>query len=37
MGHSHDHGTTNYNRVFAVGIALNLAFVIVEFFYGRAR
>ncbi len=35
MGHSHDHGTANYNRAFAIGIGLNLAFVIVEFAYGR--
>lgn len=35
MGHSHSHGKTNYNRAFAIGIFLNLAFVIMEFFYGR--
>jgi cobalt-zinc-cadmium efflux system protein len=35
MGHSHSHGTAKYNRAFAIGIGLNLSFVIVEFFYGR--
>lgn len=35
MGHGHNHGTSNYGRAFAIGIALNLGFVIVEFIYGR--
>ncbi len=35
MEHGHDHGPTNYGRAFAIGIALNLGFVIVEFIYGR--
>lgn len=35
MGHGHNHGTSNYSRAFAIGIALNLGFVIVEFIYGR--
>jgi len=35
MGHGHDHGQANYGRIFAIGIALNLGFVIVEFTYGR--
>lgn len=35
-GHAHDHhhGPVSYNRAFAVGIALNLGFVIVEAVYG---
>ena len=36
MGHGHDHGgSKSYGRAFAIGIALNLTFVLVEFFYGR--
>jgi cobalt-zinc-cadmium efflux system protein len=31
--HSHDHAA-NYNRAFIIGIALNVAFVLVEAFYG---
>lgn len=34
MSHDHSHGTTDYSRAFAIGIALNLAFVIVEFGFG---
>ncbi len=36
-GHSHGHGHApqNYSSAFAVGIALNLAFVLVEFYYGK--
>ena len=30
----HSHGPVNYGRVFGIGIALNLAFVGVEGFYG---
>ena len=37
-GHSHDHGhhhgPGDYSRAFAIGIALNLAFVVVETVYG---
>ncbi len=35
-GHGHAHGPTpaNFNRAFAVGIGLNMAFVAVEAFYG---
>lgn len=33
MGHNHNH-TTNYNKSFAIGIALNLLFIAVELFYG---
>lgn len=32
--HGHSHGPASYNRAFAVGIALNTGFVIVEAFYG---
>lgn len=35
MGHGHDHTTANYGRAFAIGVALNLAFVIAEVIYGR--
>jgi cobalt-zinc-cadmium efflux system protein len=36
-GHTHHHhGPANYNRAFAIGIALNIAFVIIEAFYGLA-
>lgn len=33
-GHSHDHAGQDFNRAFGVGIALNIAFVAVEAFYG---
>lgn len=32
--HSHSHEPRNYNRAFAIGISLNVIFVIVEFVYG---
>ena len=32
--HSHHHGPAAFNRAFAIGIALNLAFVVVEATYG---
>jgi cobalt-zinc-cadmium efflux system protein len=32
--HDHSHGPAEYGRVFALGIALNLAFVVVEVVYG---
>jgi cobalt-zinc-cadmium efflux system protein len=35
MAHNHDHGQTDYGKAFAIGIILNLAFVIVEFTYGK--
>lgn len=35
MGHGPDHGTSDFGRAFAIGVALNLAFVIIEFFYGK--
>jgi cobalt-zinc-cadmium efflux system protein len=33
-GHGHDHAPARHDRAFAIGIALNLAFVAVEAFYG---
>ena len=33
-GHSHSHAPANFNRAFAIGIALNTAFVAIEAFYG---
>lgn len=32
--HHHDHAPVSFGRAFAIGIALNLAFVLVEAFYG---
>ena len=32
--HQHAHGAPRYDRAFAIGIALNLGFVLVEAFYG---
>jgi cobalt-zinc-cadmium efflux system protein len=34
MNHDHDHSPANFNRAFAIGIVLNLAFVGIEAFYG---
>lgn len=34
-GHTHSHAPTNFNKAFAIGIALNIAFVAVEAFYSR--
>ncbi len=33
-GHGHAHAPANLDRAFAIGIAINLAFVVVEAFYG---
>jgi cobalt-zinc-cadmium efflux system protein len=33
-GHDHSHAPASFNRAFAIGIVLNLAFVAVEAFYG---
>lgn len=33
-GHSHAHAARKFDRAFAIGIALNLGFVLVEAFYG---
>lgn len=35
MGHGHKHKSSNYGRAFAIGVTLNLGFVIVEVVYGR--
>src|ERR1700704_3920692 len=32
--HAHDHGPANYDRAFAIGIALNIGFVVIEAVYG---
>jgi cobalt-zinc-cadmium efflux system protein len=32
--HDHDHTPANFNRAFAIGIALNIVFVVIEAFYG---
>ncbi len=34
MSHHHTHSTKNYNKAFAIGIALNVVFVIIETVYG---
>ena len=34
MAHDHDHAPRNFGRAFAIGVALNVAFVLVEAFYG---
>ncbi len=34
MGHHHDHDVQNYSRAFAIGIILNVVFVIIEFGFG---
>ncbi|MBC8210253.1 MAG: cation transporter [Gammaproteobacteria bacterium] len=34
MSHSHHHPAANYNRAFAIGISLNLIFVVIEASYG---
>jgi len=33
-GHSHSHGTVNYNRTFALGVALNVGFILAEVVFG---
>ena len=33
-GHGHAHAPANFNRAFAVGVALNVAFVVTETIYG---
>ena len=33
-GHGHAHAPANFDRAFAIGIALNAAFVAIEAFYG---
>ena len=34
MVHDHVHHVGDYNRAFALGVTLNLGFVVVEFFFG---
>lgn len=34
--HAHSHAPASYNRAFALGVLLNIAFVIIEFSYGIA-
>ena len=36
MAHDHSHAVANYNRAFAIGIALNVVFVLIEAGYGLA-
>lgn len=31
MAHNHQHGSPNYGKAFATGVALNLGFVLLEF------
>ena len=31
---SHNHAHKNYNKAFAIGVLLNVVFVIIEAFYG---
>ena len=33
-GHDHSHAPANFNKAFAIGIGLNIAFVVIEAFYG---
>jgi len=35
-GNAHNHGPANYDRAFAIGIALNIGFVVIEAAYGIA-
>jgi cobalt-zinc-cadmium efflux system protein len=34
MGHTHDHGPANHDRAFALGVALNVGFVLIEVIFG---
>ncbi len=34
MAHDHSHSAGNYNRAFAIGVALNIVFVLIEAGYG---
>lgn len=34
LGHGHSHAPANFNTAFAIGIGLNIAFVVIEGFYG---
>jgi cobalt-zinc-cadmium efflux system protein len=35
MTHAHSHAPADYGRAFAIGVALNLAFVVLEAIYGK--
>lgn len=35
MGHGHNHGQGSHGRAFAIGVTLNLTFVVVEFLFGH--
>ena len=35
MAHTHSHAPATYGRAFAIGVALNLGFVLLEWTYGR--
>jgi cobalt-zinc-cadmium efflux system protein len=35
MAHDHAYGPSTYGRAFAIGVALNIGFVAIEFLYGR--
>jgi len=37
MSASHDHQVQSYNKAFAIGISLNMAFVVIEAVYGFAH
>lgn len=34
MGHEHNHAPASYGKAFAIGITLNLSFVVIELLYG---
>ena len=34
MNHSHEHGPANYDKAFAIGIALNVSYVVIEAVFG---
>ncbi len=34
MAHNHNHTVKNYNKAFAIGVTLNVIFVVIEAFYG---
>jgi len=35
VGHGHNHGQGSHGRAFAIGVTLNLTFVVVEFLFGH--
>ena len=36
MAHNHNHVVTDYNRAFAIGVFLNVGFVVIEVAFGLA-